>query len=342
MLCAAARPVYAAEESEPIDLSNVIRYQLSPEGNYVAEGGLNKYAGQRIKSVSDAQIVETRLRSELYIELSQLTAEQYAAFVEDEATYWWFERYIEDPEDPKYGYYGTNWVSIYIYEPSFMDWWENYQNRGTGKNTRIPDMEIELSTVVLNYRDWWSIDRVGTDCSNELNDGIPSWYDTGYVTIISPIDVEIRMIHTAENTYYTLYVSAGKPFRVKMKYGGYHIVSINETEISSTDSTLPYNNNLQVGWGENIYEVTPFKIDITKTVEKYDIKDKDISGMPDRSLDQNQEISEEKTVLEESEDEPTTEEKSHTGFFRILLLIIISASVVGTIIVLAVLNKRRG
>lgn len=316
--------------------------QLSEDGNWIKEGGLNRYCGTVFSSEEQAKETEAVLKRDGYIELKELTDEEYEGFVTNTATGWWFENYIKDADDKKIEYY-DEWFKIYVFEPSFRDWWESYEEVGEKANSvdKIPVMEIENSSVVIDYRTWWSKDRVGSDLSNEINDGIPSWYDTGYICITSPIDAEITFELVDDGTFYTVYVTKNTPFRAEFKYGAYHITQINGKELKKQDSNCPLGNNIAVGWGDNLNLETPVDINITKTVEAYNIKPIDLTGKPDRSLDKNQNLSgEEKTTLDEEESEPV-EEKKANWFKRILIILLIAAVCAGVGVYVFLDRKRR-
>lgn len=312
-------PVYAEDD--------IVEVKLSPDGNWIHEGGMNRYSGDVMETKEEAQEAEARMRMDGYIELHELTDEQWAAFVDNEDTDWWFEDYLYAADDKKAEFYNDGWYKFYIFEPSFIDWWNSYLEVGESARSvdRIPQLEIQNSSVVIDYRTYWVAERIGTDCSDEINDGIPEWYDTGYICIESPIDAEIKLILNDEQTYYTVYVTAGIPFRAKMKYGNYHIVSINGVDMKEIDKAVPCDNVINIGWGDNLNLETPLELDIEKTVKAYNIPSADISGKPDRSLDQNQQIPKEEkvTLEEETEDTEDVIQTKPNWFKRILIGLII-------------------
>lgn len=314
--------------------------KVSSDGNWIREGGHNRYNGVTAEEKEDALQMEKQLSADGYIKLTELTDEQYEAFVANEETDWWFENYIH--KDDKYAeYYSDEYFRIYVYGPSFDDWWEGYKKSGSAMGVGVvPIMEIENSSVVIDYRYWWSLERVGKDLSDELNDGIPSWCDTGYVEIDTPIDVEIKFKLINDNTFYDLYVSADTPFRCKMKYGNYQIEEINDTELSDKEIDIPLKNNIQVGWGDNVNIETPVKLDITKTIETYNIPAKNISGMPDRSIDQNQNLTEERTVLKDPK--KVIKKKKRANIFRRVILVLLAVAVAGMFGVYLYFRKKWG
>lgn len=315
--------------------------KLSPEGNWIREGGVNRYDGVQAETREDAADMERRLSMDDYIEVQSLSAEQYEAFIESDQTDWWFKWYItsDDPNDAEF--YSNGWIKVYVYAPSFNDWWEDWQEHGSAWDVnRITRMELENSSVVINYRYWWSMERAGTDCSDEINNP-PAWCDAGYISLVSPVDAEIRFKLINDNTYYTIYVSANTPFRAKMKYGNYVITQINGVDIKGRDANVPMNNNIQLGWGDNLEEDTPAEMNLTKTVKAYGIKSIDISGKPDRSLDKNQHIPEEKTIVEEPEGEEHAIQAQKPNWFKRILIAVIIAAVCGLSGAFIYFDRRR-
>lgn len=315
--------------------------RISPDANWIRAGGYNRYDGIQAERQEDALLMEKRLKQDGYIKLTELTDEQYEAFIDSEDTDWWFERYIH--KDDKYSeFYSDEYFRIYVYKPSFDDWWKEYQStKDVRAVSSVPRIEIDNSSVVIDYRYWWELGRVGMDLSDELNEGIPSWYDTGYVQIDTPMDVEVKFKLQNDNTYYTMYVSADTPFRCEMKYGNYRIEEINDTDLSDKRENIPLNNNIQVGWGDNLNIETPVEIDLTKTIEKYNIPPKDIGGKPDRSIDQNQNLTEEHTVVEDTPKKETPKKKKH-NIFRCIIISLLAVSIIGIIAAYIYFRKKRG
>lgn len=318
--------VYATE----IDMDNISEVKISEDGNWIREGGMNRYDGTLIESKEQGLETEKRLKIDNYIEINELSAKQYEAFIMSADTDWWFENYIISPDDKHHGYY-KDWFKIYVYEPSFMDWWESYQAVGEKAYNvdSVPRLEIENSSVVIDYRAFWSLERVGADLSHEMNDGIPEWYDTGYICITSPIDAEIKFYMKDESNYYTVYVRGGIPFRAEMKSGNYSIVEINGTEITQTNKYMTNANNINIGWEDNPSLEEPMEVDTSKAVEAYNIRPIDLTGKPDRSIDQNQQLASEEQVVIDDDTPEKTEDVIQTDepnwFKRILIGIIVAA-----------------
>lgn len=328
-------PAYAMEKPYEV--------QLSEDGNWIKEGGMNHYCGTALTSEEQAKETEEILKRDGYIELKELTDEEYEGFITNPATGWWFENYIKTSDDKRVEYY-DNWFKIYVFEPSFRDWWESYEEVGEKANSVdvIPKLEIENSSVVIDYRAWWSKDRIGSDLSNEINDGIPSWCDSGYICITSPIDAEVTFELVDDSTFYTVYVSKDTPFRARFKYGAYHITEINGKELKAQDANCPLRNNIAVGWGDNLNLETPVDINIEKTVEAYNIQPIDLTGKPDRSLDKNQNLTgEEKTTLEEDKKEEAIQAEKTNWFKRILIFLLIAAVCAGAGVYIFLDRKRK-
>lgn len=85
---------------------------------------------------------------------------------------------------------------------------------------------------------------------------------------------------------------------VKLKFDTYKVTEINTVELPSEETSLKYRNIFTVGEKQKDRD-HPIVIDIAKTVYKYQIPEADISGKPDLSLDKNQNIPEERTVVDE-------------------------------------------
>lgn len=319
-----AEPAHAAE----VNVDDIVEVKIDEDGNWIKEGGLNRYAGEIIDSTEQGHEMETRLRADNYIEINDLTAEQYEAFVASQEVNWWFEEYIR-PEEDKYSEYYNGWHKIYVFKPSFMDWWEEYQELGKASVTGVPTMEINSSSVVINYRVFWAREREGKDLSEEMNDGIPSWHDVGYISITSPIDAEIKLFLKDERNYYTIYLRADVPLRAKLKSGNYSIVEINGKEIGTSDKNITNGNTIDIGWEEEPSLEEPVEISVEGAVEAYGIEPIDLTGKPDRSIDKNQRLSSDEKVTVDEEEPESTEDVIQTDkpnwFKRILVAIIIIA-----------------
>lgn len=328
-----------------VNMDDIREVKISEDGNWFKEGGMNRYDGTEVTSEQEAQEMETRLKAENYIEINDLTPEQYEAFVTNDKVTWWFEEYIK-PADDMYAEFYNGWYKIYVFEPSFIDWWEDYQESEAEalRADSVPKMEIDSSSVVINYRVFWAKERVGKDLSEELNEGVPSWHKAGYITITSPIDAEIKFFLKDEQNYYTIYLRGGIPFRAKMKSGNYSITEINGQKIDTYDKNMTNGNTLDIGWEDVPSLETPFEVDITKAVEAYNIKSIDLTGKPDRSLDKNQKLaSDDKTIVKEDPEdtEDVIRANKPNWFKRILIGVIIAALCAGVGAYIYLDRKRR-
>ena len=88
---AMAFPVQTAYAEGKVNMGDIREVKISEDGNWFKEGGMNRYDGTTITSTQEGQEMEVRLRSENYIEINDLTPEQYEAFVTNDKTAWWFE-----------------------------------------------------------------------------------------------------------------------------------------------------------------------------------------------------------------------------------------------------------
>ena len=157
--------------------------------------------------------------------------------------------------------------------------------------------EIRKSTVVLLNEVWYSQERVGK-ISDEFNENIPDFIEkTGYVEINTPIDMQITLLSWDTKQYYVFYVSKGTPFVAKLPQCMYKVTDINTVGLGKYETSLP-NSNIITLTDENEDRDKPYIIDVSMVVDKYAIPEGDISGKPDLSLDKNQHIPEEKTVVD--------------------------------------------
>lgn len=337
-------PVQTAYAEGEVNMGDIREVKISEDGNWFKEGGMNRYDGTTITSTQECQEMEVRLRSENYIEINDLTPEQYEAFVTNDKTAWWFEEYIKPADDMYYEYY-NGWYKIYVFEPSFADWWEDYQEAEEEalRADSVPKMEIDSSSVVINYRAFWAREREGKDLSEELNEGVPSWHKAGYINITSPIDAEIKFFLKDEQNYYTIYLRGGIPFRAKMKSGNYSIVEINGQKIDAYDKNMTNGNTLDIGWEDIPTLETPFEVDITKAVDAYNIKPIDLTGKPDRSLDKNQKLSSDEKVTVEDEPEETEDviQTDEPNWFKRILIGIIGIALCAAIGAYLYLDRKR-
>lgn len=261
------------------------------EGDYnLPIGGRNEYNGEEIKTRGEAVQIEKELRKRNYVLISTnggiLTDKEFDVFQEEG---FWFCDYMNKDDLFKW-----TMGKVYVYKPLLEKFLRNHDKGITETlNTRI---EIEQSAVVLAYEYWYSLDKAG-EISDEFNDNIPAWSKPAYMEIDSPINIEIILLNYYQKTYYKFYVSKGTPFMVRLPQGQYNVVGLNTLDISKGEEALPYNNVIILTDDHNDRDHA-YEVNISKLVSKYNIPEADISGTPDLSLDQNQNIPEEKTVVD--------------------------------------------
>lgn len=311
-----------------ISTASAYQIRIDDKGNYIRTGGINTYDDVSAESYEDTVALEAALRNSGYILVNtdsmDITQEEFEKF----QTYsFWFSDYIRPDET----FYWTSY-RIYVYSPSYNDYMIQLNESGIlSEHTRL---EINTSTVVISYAYWHSKSKAGTIC-DEFNENIPEWFDTGYLEIRSPIDVEVKFHLPIEDTYYVFYASANTPFLVKMKTGGYNVVEVNAHKFEDREKAIIHNNMIHIE-KENTID-NPYVVELKTLVDTYGIESADISGQPDYSIGQNQNIPEQKVVVEETENDKadTKENKKDITFYVIGAFIIILS------IITALYSRRR-
>lgn len=312
------------------------RYKVHEDGNWFAMGGINQFEGVKAQSREETQNMEANLIAKDYLLCStndmMITDAEYMAFISYYRPFWFSEYMANEP---------FNWtkIKVYIYKPCFVDFIEQLETQSVKEYTRD---EINNSTVVLNYAIWDDVEKVGT-ISDEYNDNIPEWYKSGYMEIRSPVDCSIKFWHSDSNRYYVFYISKDNPFLIKVRQGFYHLVEINSLEVNNNvddagEETLPYNNQILIY--DNCTYDNPYVIDLYNLCNKYNVKDIDISGKPDLSIDQNQDIPDapstdvdidkESTIVQD--DDKKDSEPDSFSWRNLILWIVIGLAIVGVVV----------
>lgn len=304
--------------------------KIDSNGNFIREGGINEFDGTKAESYEETVNLETVLRNSGYILVNtdsmDITDEEFEKFIQYN---FWFSDYIR----PNEIFYWTKY-RVYVYEPSYNDYMRQLEE--TGGIEDYTRMEINTSTVLISYAYWYSKDKAGTVCY-EFNDNIPEWFKTGYLEIRSPIDIAIKLRLPVEDTYYVFYVSANTPFLVKMKTGGYNIVDVNALEFKDRETAIVHNNMIHIEEENTLNK--PYVVNLQKLVEKYNIPSADISGQPDYSIGQNQNIPEKKTVVEEPQEEKQPQQKKKIS--GIILAAVIIIVIILTVLVIRLYKRTR-
>lgn len=301
------------------------QFRLDDSDNWIAVGGVNTYDGTKATTEEEVKALETRLLSEGYIQIcgqGVTQTEDYKLLI----NYWRdksspLARYTEDNE------YIQLYYKIYVDKDVYDDVIKAF-SEGLEPNN-VTSMELETSTVVIDNASWYYEALSGT-FDTEINDDIPSHIATGYLQIVSPVNIDVVLWNADMNRYYRLYVMKNKPFLVKLKRGSYHITEINKMEVNNNvddngEDALPYNNRIQIT-GDCTYE-NPYLLDFTDITVKYELTDEDISGKPDLSIDKNQNIPKDPTVssedtnIDDNNDDKATTEKEPINKVAVIILI---------------------
>lgn len=240
----------------------------------------------------------------------------------------WFADYL----NPDKTFFDT-FCKVYMYKPVLEAYMEACESDTLNDNPFL-SMELEYSTVVIDYSDIYSLSRVGADLSDEINDNIPEWYTTGYLLIKSPANVEITLFLTEEQNYYTFYVKKNKPFYVKMKCGAYQVVKVNTQETGNGEETLPYNDLIQIT-DKNAEQKNSYVLDLFDFTEKYHITDIDLEDKPDRS--ENQSFDTESTIVW-GKDSDEEQEKQAPAYFWLIFSILV---LIPVLLVIKVCRRKR-
>ncbi len=325
--------VYAESEDE------IRQVRFDERGNWVSVGGSNEFAGKTAKTREEAEALERTLILNDYILLNtdnaQIPEEDFNTFI-NHKLYWFTER--SRKIEPYWGKYKL-YLPYDVYH-DFMD-----QLEADGDVQIYTDMEVETSAVVVNYLFYDTVEKAGTR-SYEFNGGIPSYItSTGWIRIISPIDVEIVFLNAANQQYFVFYVPKNKEFMVEFpETTDLRVVSINGKNVSENDSHIAKGNRFYLNTSNTLE--APAEFDTTEVVEAYKIPEIDISGKPDYSFDfsnPDKIPEEERTVVKDlsfAPEEETTEKSNGNLIPLIIILGIIGA--IGLIILIKTRNSREG
>lgn len=302
----------------------------SEKGNYVTIGGINEYKKVKANNREETLELEEEVKHNDYI----LVSSDYKDITDEEFTllknqgYWFGWRYLNEENEFRW-----SMDKVYVYKPSFEDMLSQLETQGYVDD--YTNFEIECSTVVLSYDFWYSWEKQGK-MSDEFNDNIPEWEEKAYMLIKSPINIEIILLNIDEKTFYRFYVSANTPFLVALPCATYFVEDINGYKIENFESTLPSKNTVVLNSERNGTEATAYEIDITRTVEAYNIPEIDISEEPDTSSKSNQNIQKEKTKVQSQK--PAEKKKLNIGRIIIAAILILAAS--GFLILIYIRTKK--
>lgn len=338
--------VYGSEIYGGFETGKGYRISFDGSNNKVYLGGCNQFDGITFDSREDCERYENSLIGLGYIQVSgtnaEITENELQEFRDLDDRYW-FCQYFESPEK----YDGK--AKVYLNRETYYDYIKDDNHK-----LECYQQELMTSTVVIDYTYFEDIEKAYTE-SDEINERIPSYYQTGFFLIKSSVDIQLRLFHDAESRYYTLFIKANKPFLVQMKSGRYFITVINNQELETVvrqkyskdkgEATLPYQNNIVLD--ETNTQENPYVIDLSATIEKYDIQDIDINDKPDLSYDKSQGLYGEWQV--EVEDKDTSKKlnnvsakKNNDNLLKLIIIIGIIILVAGIVIVCYIELKLDG
>ena len=281
-------------QNKELDLSRYYqgdKISLAPDYG-LPDGGKNKIGHELYRTRNDSIMAEAELRKKGYVLISTEAKEISDDDLEILAnSKFWFSEYLERSSK------NMSWVmdKIYIYKPLLNNYLAEYREDGiVSRNTSY---QVMTKTVMFAYSVYYFNDRVGT-ISDMFNENIPEYLVGAYMEINSPINVEVTLINWGMKCYFKFYISKGTPFMVKLPEGQYKVAGINTVDIGKMEPAMPLHNMVYLTRTEYGDRDHPYVMDITPVINKYVIPEADISGMPDLSLDQNQNIPEERTVVD--------------------------------------------
>lgn len=255
-------------------------------------GGINLYGNTSANSKQETQLLEQTLKTNNYICVSgknrEISDEDFDKFFKNSIPYG--EYATKDKESFSYEY-----KKIYVYKPYFDKAMEYAKER---KPLAVDDLETKIfrTTVLIDYAEWEEKDNVGK-VVNEYNDNIPKTKQNSvaYIQITTPFSIKLQMKSISYSSFNEIALKKGVT-TIKMLQRGYKITKINNIDINSSEKILPYNNNIQLT-KENTEE-NPYKVDLTKVLEEYNITS--LADETNTLENQDQNNNENNTNLEET------------------------------------------
>ena len=297
------------------------------DGKLLKLGGINSYGGTEYRGQEKVYELEKKLRSDGFVLLTtadrDISEEDLAVLTG--STYFppYYEYFDEESE--------FNWdmqmAKVYMRGDLLED--ALGQLREYGRVLEDTQIEITASTVLVNYGVWFLQERSGK-VLNEINDNIPSWYDgSGYLEVHSPIDVQLTLEIWSEHTFVVLYVKANTPLLVRMKLGMFVVTDINSTGIPFGEVTIPIQNHYSIIEEDTIDN--PCILDLGDVITKYNIKPADITGKPDFSWEnrdnltkEDYEIPVESVIVKDDDTIQPNDTKSSNWVIVLLVLVVIA------------------
>jgi hypothetical protein len=319
--------------------------KIGEDGNFIYEGGINKFRGTFCETRQDAQDLELTLLSMNYVYVragdagSAISDEEVELLLSSRSTTFFFSEYLKEDTD-------KSLYKVYLYKPSLSDALEQLRDGGFLSDTTTA--ELLTSSVLINYSYYDSKERAGTTIY-EFNDRIPEGAAVGYIEILTPIDLDVTLLRENDGTFVNFAVQGGVPFYVKVRAGRYYVTKVNNLELSGSTSywegSLKNNNTYYVGMNEQGMSMEdPCVIEFTDYIEKYatTLEITDISGRTDFNLNTDESTYETKEVENESVEVETEEEEvTDTMKQNRLIYVIICVFVAVLMIAFAAFIRKR-
>lgn len=280
LLCLSAVPLPVRAEEGKWNENNIAYtkfYADNDDCNYVPSGGFNSLGGITAESREETQQLETYLASIGYILVNTNEKQVSDEDVEMLKNYRFCGSSYLDSTDPHFWNYDN--YRVYVYEPVFEDLQRQHKEHGNAE--LYTQIELNASSVLIDYYYWHTIERIGTvvDAAGEINENIPSQAKerAGFVEFTTPIDCEIILYLNDMQYYYRLYLRKGVTL-IKLRSERYKIESINAVSMNYGDELI-YNGNYLPVYQQP--EDDPLKVDITQVVKRDNIGGIDVSGKPE-------------------------------------------------------------
>lgn len=280
LFCLNIVPLPVRAESGKWNEDNIVYtkfYADNDDCNYAPNGGINKLGGIPAEDRDETELLESYLISIGYILVNTDNKRVDDEDVEMLKKCRFCGSPYLDSSDPHFWNYDN--YRVYVYQPVLEDMQRQYKENG--KVELYTQIELNASSVVIDYYYWYTIERIGTvvDAVNEINDKLPpqSEEGAGFVKFTTPIDCELVLFLNDMQYYYRLYLRKGSTL-VKMRSEHYKVESINSVSMEYGDKLL-YNGNYIVVYQQP--EDDPLIVDFTQVVKRDGIGSVDVSGKPE-------------------------------------------------------------
>lgn len=239
--------------------------RFDPDGNFVADGGINHYDGQSCQSREETKELEQRLSDKGFVlfEKGYISDEEYDLMADYVLPPYWRDEQNYPPQKHH----------IYVPADSYYD--ALNQIREGGATYWYTDLELSFGTVMIDYFTWDQIDLIGTE-SHSINELVDPDF-VAYLEITSPVSCEVKLTQNYTGQYFMLYVANDKPLMVGISEGIYTVSAINDSGISMSDGYLVLEH-------ERDTVENPMKYSLSKLTNKYGIHDSDISDKPNLDI----------------------------------------------------------